>query len=349
MTRRELEKLLGGYAAGTLTPGERDALFAAAIEDQGLFDALAREEALRDLLAEPAARERLLAALEEPRPHPAARLVEWMRRPRGMALAAGVAAAMVAIAVLVPRRAAPPESQPVEIAQARPPAAAVPEPPREAAEPAPAPVPRQARTARPLRLPEPKQAPQLEAAPEVAAAAPPAPQHAPPAPPPPPPAAVADSVAAAPPLRRAVDATERRELSVRTGAAAGYAGMEAREKVAAPAARTMALARDEAAPPLRYSLAGTPRAGEPFGLRFESREPGWVYVFTADSQGWRFAAGTKIDAGRPSTVPLHFDEPGRRELLAVLSRTEHPDLQAGRLALPPAAAATLRIVLEVAR
>ena len=36
MSREEIEKLLGGYATGTLTPGERDALFAAALEDQQL-------------------------------------------------------------------------------------------------------------------------------------------------------------------------------------------------------------------------------------------------------------------------------------------------------------------------
>ncbi len=312
--RRELEKLLGGYAAGILTPAEREALFAAALEDQELFDALAREEALRDLLAEPAARERLLAALEEPRPHPAARLVAWMRRPRGMALAAGLAAALVAAVVLAPRRSTPPESRPVEIVEVRPPAAAVAESQSEAAEPAPAP--------RPLRAPEPRpREPQPEAAQDLAAAPPPAPQHAPPGPP----AAVADNVATAP---------ERRELSLRTGAGPGHA-------------RTLALARDQAGP-LRYSIAGAPRAGEPFGLRFESREPGWVYVFSADAQGWRFIAGTRIDAGRPAHVSLRFDEPGRRELLAILSRTERPDQRPGAIAPLPPAAATLRIVVEVA-
>ena len=41
----DLHKLLGGYAAGTLTPEERRALFDAALADQALFDALADEEA----------------------------------------------------------------------------------------------------------------------------------------------------------------------------------------------------------------------------------------------------------------------------------------------------------------
>jgi len=51
----DFKKLVGGYATGTLTPEERQALFQAALQDQGLFDALAREEALRDALSDPAA------------------------------------------------------------------------------------------------------------------------------------------------------------------------------------------------------------------------------------------------------------------------------------------------------
>ena len=55
MKREDIEKLLGGYTAGTLTPAEREALFAAALEDQQLFEMLAREEPLRELLQDPAA------------------------------------------------------------------------------------------------------------------------------------------------------------------------------------------------------------------------------------------------------------------------------------------------------
>ena len=69
MKPEEAEKLLGGYAAGTLTPEERRSLFAAALEDQQLYEALVREEPLRELLADPAARRNLLAALDEvPKP-----------------------------------------------------------------------------------------------------------------------------------------------------------------------------------------------------------------------------------------------------------------------------------------
>src|SRR5262249_59390748 len=67
MSRDEIQKLLGGYAAGTLTTAEQQALFEAALEDQQLFDQLAQEQALRDLLHEPDAKAQVLQALEQPR------------------------------------------------------------------------------------------------------------------------------------------------------------------------------------------------------------------------------------------------------------------------------------------
>ena len=56
MSDHELEKLLGGFAADTLTSEEKKALYAAALQDQQLFNALADEQALKELLADPAAR-----------------------------------------------------------------------------------------------------------------------------------------------------------------------------------------------------------------------------------------------------------------------------------------------------
>ncbi|MCU1235334.1 MAG: hypothetical protein JWP63_3301 [Candidatus Solibacter sp.] len=88
MNREEIQKLLGGYATGTLTTEEQQALFAAALEDQELFDALGREQALRDLLRDPAAKAHLLAALDAP----AGGFWRWLRRPLVASLcAAGVA------------------------------------------------------------------------------------------------------------------------------------------------------------------------------------------------------------------------------------------------------------------
>jgi hypothetical protein len=63
MSREEIQKLLGGYATDTLSEAERQALFAAALEDQDLFDALAKEQALREMLFDPAARQQVIEAL----------------------------------------------------------------------------------------------------------------------------------------------------------------------------------------------------------------------------------------------------------------------------------------------
>jgi len=101
MNREEVHKLLGGYATGTLTPEEQEALFAAALDDQELFDALAREQSLRDLLRDPAAKAQVLAALDPPH-------VPWYQR--GWWRPAAVAVAMAGIAatvVVVTRKPAP--------------------------------------------------------------------------------------------------------------------------------------------------------------------------------------------------------------------------------------------------
>ncbi len=105
MKREDLHKLLGGYAAGTLTEEERRALLEAALADQELFDALMREEPLRDTLADPRARQQVLAALATP---PA---LAWWRRPQAWALAGSLAAACViaVVAVNVERKPTTPE------------------------------------------------------------------------------------------------------------------------------------------------------------------------------------------------------------------------------------------------
>lgn len=63
MSEHELERLLGGFAADTLTPEEKQRLYNAALQDQQLFNALADEQALKELLADPVVRRRLLQAL----------------------------------------------------------------------------------------------------------------------------------------------------------------------------------------------------------------------------------------------------------------------------------------------
>src|SRR5437588_7725809 len=93
MSREEVQKLLGGYATGTLTADEQQALFEAALEDQELFDTLAREQGLRDLLRDPSAKAELLAALDV---RPARRFWGWRPLVAGLAMA-GVAAIGVVV------------------------------------------------------------------------------------------------------------------------------------------------------------------------------------------------------------------------------------------------------------
>jgi hypothetical protein len=100
MAEHELEKLLGGFAADTLTPEERRQLFTAAMQDQQLFNALADEQALKELLADPAVRRRLLQSLNDTSPAPAggsASWLDWFRRPANLALAGGLATAVFAV------------------------------------------------------------------------------------------------------------------------------------------------------------------------------------------------------------------------------------------------------------
>ena len=114
MNPSDLQKLLGGYAAGTLTPEEQLALFEAALADQTLFDALADEQALREVLADPACRERVQAALVES-PPTAFRL--W--RPAVWTLAAATAAAAVVLTVAVLRTRPVPSAAPQQLAMAK--------------------------------------------------------------------------------------------------------------------------------------------------------------------------------------------------------------------------------------
>lgn len=146
MDRQEIQKLLGGYATGTLTPEEQQVLFTAALEDQELFDALAREQSLKDLLADPAARGQLLASIED-RPAP------WYRRFwRPLAVAAAAAACVVGFGVYVNRPK--PQSATVLVAEVKPSEEAPPQA-VDKLEPAPAPVqPARASSPKPALIPE---------------------------------------------------------------------------------------------------------------------------------------------------------------------------------------------------
>lgn len=97
MSDHELEKLLGGFAADTLTAEERKLLYTAALQDQPLFNALADEQALKELLVDPDVRRRLLQALNHTRTSGAGSWLDWFRRPAGLAWAGGLTAAALAV------------------------------------------------------------------------------------------------------------------------------------------------------------------------------------------------------------------------------------------------------------
>lgn len=119
MKREDIEKLLGGYAAGILTESERRELFEAAIKDQRLFDQLMREEALREMLEDPAARRRLMEA--------SAPASKWFQRRFTWAVAGSLAAALVCGVFMV--RLATPPSPPAAKLSMRAPKQDLPQPP----------------------------------------------------------------------------------------------------------------------------------------------------------------------------------------------------------------------------
>lgn len=110
MTRDEAMKLLGRYAANSLTEDERKALFAAALDDQELFDALEHEQALKEVFDDRAARAEIRQALEPPLP-PAS---PWWARPWAWG---GAGAAVAALALLAIWLGTVHPKPPLEIAQ----------------------------------------------------------------------------------------------------------------------------------------------------------------------------------------------------------------------------------------
>jgi len=140
MSPEDIRKLLGGYATGTLTTEEQQALFAAALEDQELFDELAREQSLRDLLRDPAARAELLGALDTPAGRPGG-FWQWPRRPMVAGLAAAGVAAVAIVAVWQGTRvvSVKPRTEPVMVAELKRPDAvttpSTPQPPAPANQP----------------------------------------------------------------------------------------------------------------------------------------------------------------------------------------------------------------------
>jgi hypothetical protein len=100
VTRDEIQKLMSGYATGSLTENERKQLFEAALEDQDLFDQLAHEQALKELIDQPGARDRLIAALAPAGPSTA--IGAW-KKPLAWGLAAMFVVSMSVAALMLTR------------------------------------------------------------------------------------------------------------------------------------------------------------------------------------------------------------------------------------------------------
>jgi hypothetical protein len=110
--------LLGGYATGTLTKSERDALMQAVLEDPELFEEFVEEEDWRGALEGPAFRQRLIRRLRqleaETKPSWRQRVagsLERMWRPRWALTAVGLAAAILVVVLI--RQGAIEETSPV--------------------------------------------------------------------------------------------------------------------------------------------------------------------------------------------------------------------------------------------
>jgi hypothetical protein len=138
----EMQALLGGYAAGTLTPEEQKKLFEKSLSNQALFDALADEDSMRAALDHPLVKKsllRMLAHSQAAAASPALPLKETRSNPW---LWVAVAASLfVGVATIAYWPSAKPAPQQVAVAtKPQPPA----EPPPQQSQPAPAnkPLPR---------------------------------------------------------------------------------------------------------------------------------------------------------------------------------------------------------------
>ena len=105
MAEHELDTLLGGFAADTLTAEEQERLYAAALNDQRLFDALADEQGLKNCSrrsrgATPTAGGP--QATGDVRIKPSMPWLNWLRTPSGLAWAGGLAAILFALTFGIP-------------------------------------------------------------------------------------------------------------------------------------------------------------------------------------------------------------------------------------------------------
>jgi hypothetical protein len=343
MNREDIQKLLGGYATGTLTPEEQQALFAAALEDQEIFDALGREQALRDLLRDPSAKAQLLAALEAPAVERAG-FWSWMRRPMVAGLATACVAGIAILAVWQGTRRRP-MTAPVLVAEVKAPEVKV-------EEPAPT-VVADAVVKKKAELPARREAASGRLAKDIAPSANvPAPAALPAAPPPPPPAAmpaaaprpavtetaVAEAQPPAPvPAQKAIagalaDQAVQPKLTLDARSlfygnafvpengqlprfAAGTGGAQSSQAKLAAAVRATNASKKESATfnlGVRVSvlrgdeeaaLSTVLNAGESVRLKVIPNEDGFLYIAARDGNAWKMVASGPAQRLKPFETP----------------------------------------------
>ena len=273
----DVRKLLGGYATGTLSEEEKQALYAAALSDDELFAALADEQALKDMLDDGAVRAQLLQATENPRFSITGALREWFERPKSKALAGTAAVLLVLIGVRAVYETKPtgPGSSSSEVAELRR-LPSAPEPPANRTQSAPEQQPERAKRQERETKPNVRKEGDSAQGEIPLSPAPPSPAQAPP---PPPKAEVAESV---------VVTRSSASAGGAGGAVAGLGSAAAPEISAAPppAARAATLARRELRSADEARLATTP--------------PAPAAMQTAAAGPFERAAGT-------TTVPLRYE------------------------------------------
>src|SRR5260370_208945 len=121
MNKEDIQKLIGGYATGSLTEEERLKLFEAALDDQELFDALQQEQTLKDLFDDPFSRDMVRRAVAESLPEPqTSRRRSWFRQPWIWASATSLAMAAVLVIALVRWDRTPPQTNRAATVRERP-------------------------------------------------------------------------------------------------------------------------------------------------------------------------------------------------------------------------------------
>ena len=304
---------------GILTPEEQRALFAAALEDQSLFDALAREQPLRDLLEDPAARATLLAALAE-RPSPwYRRMAGWAVQPRVLAPLAAVLCLAVTATIWEARQRKP---QPVLTARvAREAPVEAPPVPSRVPEPAPplpvakarAAVKRKAETAasRGMAAADSTQLDQgrLTAPKEPAAAQPAAESEVK--------SGVVGAIGGFPqiagqltPLPQNSQAENRPVPSPSPAAAPQVQAMASVGALVLPSPLTWKLLRRQPDGEFAPAGPGDLEAGDAVKLQVDSKDAGYVYLV----ENAKVLASSRIEAGKPFDMAIEPQGTGRRDL-----------------------------------